>query len=451
MLRTMETSKLDGESLAYLQRVKRSGGRGTAGLYVSGSEQASGWLYLIIGVVVMPLFLWIGYTTNKPAWANAMIQTAGVLLGGWMIVAFLRLSVFGQGKLGNFVLLDPNRVYVANGEEFQFADLDGETEAEPVGEKGLGLKTSEGKFLLPLPERSLALIAADYYDALSHLRSKDDPRWNACSEAELGAVAKFMVRNDREPQSLNEVEIEVEELLEEVRPNGGPSFGFMRYVVILAAGVAVFFLFMMTNAPLAEGGAYEAAKAGGPAKMRDYLINPNINNEVNRKDIETLLAKQYDAPIQTIRDRAKTDPAMAEAFVKLLDSLRGPETPAVSLDVQSPGDLVNSTWTTMLRERLADGIGTTVGPELIVFVQKPADKSALISLKYGSIDNAISYTVDFRLRPDDERPYATFTKQLAPGAATTTMSEAIYNDFMVRTVGQAPPAAKAPVDDGGDW
>ena len=45
------------------------------GLALSGDEK-------LAGLIVLPLFVWAGYSSNKPAWANAMIQTAGVLLGG---------------------------------------------------------------------------------------------------------------------------------------------------------------------------------------------------------------------------------------------------------------------------------------------------------------------------------------------------------------------------------
>ena len=111
MLRTIESSSVDADTAAYLRGIQRNGGRGAAGLYLSGKKPNAG-LYALLGIILLPLFLWIGYTTNKPAWANALIQTAGLMLGGWFLLAALRLTIFSGKSLGNFFYFDHSLILI---------------------------------------------------------------------------------------------------------------------------------------------------------------------------------------------------------------------------------------------------------------------------------------------------------------------------------------------------
>jgi hypothetical protein len=451
MLRTIESSSVDADTASYLRGVQRNGGRGAAGLYLSGKKPNAA-LYFLIGIIILPLFLWIGYTTNKPAWANAMIQTAGVMTGGWFLFAALRLTILSGKSLGNFFYFDPNRVYIGNGDQLKYAELGEDLDVNSVGNGGLSFESESGKFQVALPGANLSNVVVEYYEALSNFTDDEERRWGNLSLAERGAMAKYLMRHGSLPNDMSEVELSTGEVPDELGPISSFSLGWLRYLVILGLGAAVYCLFWFTNIPIHEGSAYNAAKNGGPAMMRDYLLNPNYTNEEHRQEITKLLAAKYDSPISKIRSNAGTEQKLRDAFLELVDTLRGPETPAVSLEVVTTAVGVDTSWTTRLRERLADGLGNSVGKEHIVFVAKPTDKPALMQVLYTMDEGIVRYRVEFRKSPDEEKPYYTqdCVCQPTPPGGNEFTSEMIYRDLMTRMVGEAPAAVPAPVEEG-DW
>jgi hypothetical protein len=451
MLRTIESSSVDADTASYLRGVQRNGGRGAAGLYLSGKKPNAA-LYTLLGIIILPLFLWMGYTTNKPAWANALIQTAGLMLGGWFLLAALRLTIFSGKSLGNFYYFDPNRVYIGSGDQLKYAELGDDVDVNAVGNGGLNFESDAGKFQVGVPGSNLANVVVEYYEALSNFTDDEEHRWGNLSMAERGAMAKYLMRHGNLPNDMSEVELSTGEVPDELRPISSFSLGWLRYLVILGIGAAVYFTFWFSNIPLQEGGAFAKAKDGTPAAMRDYLLNPNYTNEEHRQEISKLLAAKYDAPIDKIRASAGTEPKLRDAFLQLLDTLRGPETPAVSLDVATTDMNTDGAWGSRLRERLADGLGNTVGKEHIVFVSKPTDKPALLSVTYSSDAGIVRYRVEFRKSPDDVMPYYAqdcVCPPTPPGSSDFT-TELIYRDLMTRMIGEAPAAVPAPVEEG-DW
>ena len=129
----------------------------------------------------------------------------------------------------------------------------------------------------------------------------------------------------------------------------------------------------------------------------------------------------------------------------LLDTLDGPEPPAVSIHVaEATGDPTGTTWANSLRTRLADGIGTEVGKEYILFVEKPKEegKWAMFDLRYSVLPSGqLTWTLDFRRQATDEKPYATFTRVVSE--VTVQASEAVYSDVMRKMLGNAPAAPPA--------
>jgi hypothetical protein len=452
MLRTIESSSVDADTTSYLRAVQRNGGRGAAGLYLSGKKPNAG-IYALLGIIILPLFLWIGYTTNKPAWANALIQTAGAMLGGWFILAALRLTLFSGKNLGNFFYFDPNRVYIGTGDQLKFGDLGDELDVNSVGNGGLNFDSEAGRFRVDVPGANLADVVVEYYEALSRFSEDEENRWGNLTAAERGAMAKYLMRHGNMPSDTSDVELTSGEVPDELRPISNFSLGWLRYLVILGVGVAVYCFFWFTNIPLQEGGAFAKAKDGTPAVMRDYLLNPNHTNEANRQEITKLLAAKYDTPMEKIRNNTGTEPKLRDAFLQLVDTLRGPETPAVSLDVTTTDANTDQSWGTRLRERLADGLGNTVGKEHIVFVAKPTDKPALMSVSYSSDSGIVRYHVEFRKSPDDAEPY--YAQDCvcppAPPGSNDFTTEIIYRDLMIRMIGEAPaPAPPLPPEEG-DW
>jgi hypothetical protein len=344
-------------------------------------------------------------------------------------------------------------VYVGQGEQLQYARVRDEMTAEPVGTSGLRFENEDTAFALNLPNRGIALYAANYYDALDHLRSDENGRWENLNSAELGAVAKYMVRNEQPPASLDEVDLNIEVVPHEVRPRRSGGFGALRYLLILAVGAGVFFAFMSSNPSIQDDANFAATKNGGPAELRHYLLNEH--NTRHRAEVEKLLAQKYDAPIAKVKAEG-TDEKLRNGFAELLETLRGPETPAVSITVADTNPEAMASWAQSLRTRFADGIGNAVGKNFIVFGNAPEGKPGLIDIKYSTTNgNAVSWTVELRKTPDAATPYLSAVGNTTLDAANPTgipvqPSEAVYLDVMKRMVGAAP-AAPAPLPVDADW
>lgn len=449
MLRTIAYSQLDPDTKAYLRAVRQAGGRGAPGLFHSSSD-ARAIIALLLGMVIAPLFVCMGYGTNKAPWAMALLQTAGVMLGGWLVAYAFRRWFAGLDRYaGKFVYFDAEHVFVGKGEELEYARLGEDPSVEPSGDAGVQFVTESGNFVVPVPSRSLALLVADYYDALDHLRrDEEDGWWHDASPAVLGAAARFMVVNERVPAAENEVTLEIEDAPEEVRPTRGKPSGILRYLLILAIGGMVYTGFMLTNKPLHDEGAFAGANQTSPAELRHYLGDPNTS--AHHDEATKKLKELYAAKRRELSNRVNTDAQIRDAFLTLFDTLDGPEPPAVSIAVtDKSANPTGGSWASSLRTRLADGIGTEVGKEYIVFVQKPDDptKWPLVDLSYGPDPTGkITWTLAFRRSPTDEKPDASFTRVLAEVNATT--SEAVYTDVMKKLFGNAPAAPPPlPADD----
>src|SRR5688500_14004605 len=88
--------ELDDETRAYLREVRTRRGNRTPGIFVGGGN---GWpvVAIILGPIIAAVALSQGFLSTKDAWAVALLQTAGLMLGGWMIVyAFRRWFAAGR-------------------------------------------------------------------------------------------------------------------------------------------------------------------------------------------------------------------------------------------------------------------------------------------------------------------------------------------------------------------
>lgn len=448
MLRTIAYSQLDPDTKAYLRAVRQAGGRGAPGVFDAKSDSRAVWAFLF-GLLILPVGLWFAYSTNKAPWGMALLQTASVMLGGWLLLyAFRRWFAGTDRYAGKFVYFDPQSVFVGQGEEVQYARLSGDTAVEPAGDTGVKVDTGSGVFVVPVPSRTVALYVADYYDALSHLRRDENGWWQGVEPAVLGAMARFMVVNERVPSNLTEVSLEIDDLPEEVRPARGRPSGILRYLLILAVGGFVYTCFLFSNKPLHDAGAFAGVNQTSPAELRHYLNDPHT--EAHHAEAKQKLKDLYAAKRKELAARTSPDPTTRDAFLTLLDTLDGPEPPAVSIAVtDKTNNPTGGSWATALRTRLADGIGTEVGKEYVLFVLPPdqPNKHPLMDLSYVTdMTGKVAWTLAFRRTPDDEQPYATFTRVVEDVNAMT--SEGVYADVMRKMLGNAPPAPPPlPVED----
>jgi hypothetical protein len=308
---------------------------------------------------------------------------------------------------------------------------------------------------------------------------------------QVGGVAKYLVEEDAEPRAIQDTALKLDSIPEQVSKVRRPKSGILGYLAVIGVGVALFAMFSAVNPGLQDDRNFAAAKdkADNPVDAdhigaqgyRDYLLNPR--NTKHREVAIEQLAALYDKPINRVKVAA-TDPKLRDGMVALLESLRGPDSPAVSIDVsdKTEGVPANGPIATGLRSMLSDGIAKACGKDMIVFVEKPKDVPdihALIEVKYSPVvvqfgqPGAVDWWVELRLKPEDETPFATQKGRASvvrtglpmgfpnigglpmedptlPSAVSNDMTEAVYKDIMVKMVGTAPEKAKVPITWDGD-
>ncbi len=407
-MKSYRYEQLDADAKAYLRFVRDGKGRGSPGVYLTFKSNKPTWA-LVVGLLVIPLFLWIAYASSKAGWAVALLQTAGVLLGGWLVVFAVRRWMANPDKYaGHFVYFDPEHVYYGKGEEIQIARVGRDPVVEPRGENMVRFDTERGAFTVPAHGRVLAQYVTDYYEALKWVRSRTDSTWVGLNSAEAGAVARHLVEEDREPNTVADTGLEVEEIPNQVSTTGGGGFGLLRYLVVLGAGVAVYALFAFTNPAIQDDMAFEDAKSAmtaakaenkgftGAYALRDYLLNDR--NRRHRPEALKLLSDLYAAPISrlqwTVDDDNTKDAGMKALHaevIRMLTDLRTAETPAISVRILLNGVELPGERGKQVRSLFADGFATAVGKDLVVCGAAPSlETKAHIEVNYYQEPNSFN-------------------------------------------------------------
>lgn len=110
---------------------------------------------------------------------------------------------------------------------------------------------------------------------------------------------------------------------------------FLPYIVILVAGLGIFFVMSrMVNPPLRDDAIYDAVtKNPGmvePRFLRAYLADER--NKRHRDDAQKQLARFYDPAISHVQEKASND-LLKEGMIKVLESVRTADQPIVSMRV----------------------------------------------------------------------------------------------------------------------
>jgi hypothetical protein len=473
---SFDYAKLNGEAKRYLRDVRGRGARGgLPGVFFAVSDNRPIWAALA-GGVVLPLFLWIGYTSTKAPWATAMLQTAGILLGGWLLwFAGRRWLANTDQYAGYFYYFDSRHAFIGEGETIRVAPMHPTAKVTPHGANAVLVESELEDRTIPVPNRVFAEAVSDFYHALAWVRSREEGPWANLEDDEAGAVARFLAEEDEAPQNLTEADLAIDSFTDTIRATGRSKSGIFGLLVWCGIGAASFALFATTNGIIQDNMAFAEAKGNigkfsgekytGAQGLRDYLLNER--NTRNRDEAKELLAKLYDAPIAQVKSNPAADPVLRDGMVALLESLRGPETPAVSIAAIDSDSPTETNLAKGLRSRFADGIATAVGKDLIAFGVAPPDKPALLTIRYTrTSENIVDWSVEIRLKPDDTSPFqakgvatyfGTVGMQASPFGQTVelatsdtdAMTEAVYSSVMMKLLGQAPGKPAAITND--DW
>jgi hypothetical protein len=347
--------ELDETTRDYLTAVRDSEGSGAPGVFAPTASSLAGCgcimgPIIIVVTLLFTLTTWIDVIYDDPV-RVALLQTAGLLLGGWLLVAALRSSAAKGSKkyAGHWVYVDPLHMYEAFREQVTVTRVDDAVEANFTHNYNNGnYQNSVVRVLLGnnkvaqvrLNNENRAEQMVVFLNYLAWARGEGGER-ATLPPASLGALAKFVSKNDAEPKdaegniNLNLVELDITEIPEEPAREGRAMPAFLPYVVILAAGLGIFFVMSrMVNPPLRDDAIYDAVtKNPGmvePRFLRAYLADER--NKRHRDEAQKQLAQFYNPAIAHVQEKASND-LLKEGMIKVLESVRTADQPIVSMRV----------------------------------------------------------------------------------------------------------------------
>ncbi len=367
---TADQSNLDTATRDYLSEVARVKGRGSPGIYVPGNTNAMPVLSFLLGSVVLALGLILALKAPKAPWATAMLVTAIVLLGGWMVLYPIRRA-FGGG-LGTFQYFDPLHVFESRGREVTVTDL------HELSNLNLVEHFNDGNyqhtiltFHVPGKPRTIAVannekadLVANYYGNVLAIREEGET-----DEAVLGATAKHIAREGEPPQSEKLLDLSIREVPDETTATKTGGFA-LRAVVIVAVAAAIFAASWQLLSPVQDDMIFADAKSHGIQGYRDYLLDERHTR--HRDEAKAKIAELYQPLIK--KAAAAPDANERKGWTEMLEDLAKVEgLPVVSMTVREEGSTAADVATRQqkLQTWLADSIGSHFGPTFIVFVKAP--------------------------------------------------------------------------------
>jgi len=420
--------ELDGETRDYLLLAKEKQGKGVPGVF---APRSNSWpiIGMLLGFGIMILTLFITFPPTDPPVKEAMLQTAGFVLGGWMVIAAFRVWT-SRKHAGHFVYADAENLYEATGSTIEVTDLTDLRNAKATQNTtytDVAIKVGSERRMFQIKDEERGRRMAVFLNAVSYMRDggedgKDEELRKLSPEA-MGAVAKQVAKTGEFPKNVRDAEEAEVARVPQPRKEGRRSTGLLAISATLLIGTGLFFLFKTINSPLRDDAIFERVKgingrAQAPA-LRLYLGHPEF--KAHREEAQRLLDAHYENEVRAMING--TDPDMKRGISEVVLALKSKPQPVVSfiaVEEASPeGMAVSATQREKTAQTLlADKWGSTIGDELVVFASpvdpdKPdvPDRKAkgMIDLRWKYLPgNSIEYVIAFRNSPD-EAPVVTKT------------------------------------------
>ena len=493
MSTTFKFEEFDDATREYLLEVREREGRGTPGVFAPVNASLAGCGCIMGPIIIITTLcgtLFSGLIYKDPT-RLAMLQTAGLLLGGWMLIAAFRVwgSKNSPKRAGTWVYGDPLFLYEAQGEDVKVTPVDEVIEAQFTHNYNNGAyQNSVVKLLMPgnsivsaqVHNEQRAEQMVVYYNYLAWARGSEGGQRGELPPASLGGLAKYVAKNDNEPLdgegnvNLDLIELDIAEVPEEPRAENKGMPNFLPYIVILVSAAACFFVMKSINVPFRDDEIYKAVTSPPvePALLRQYLLD--TRNKKHRDEVLQRLANMYETPIN--HARGAKDANLRAGMIAVLDELKKAEIPVASIRVKelappTAGQGGGADREKDLRTKFADKLRaeygrimpapvappgmvfTTppqpIGYQMIELVEAPEEAAAHFEVSYKFEPDAatamvkVTYTVTIRTRIEDGATAAgPKTFALTDKYAATSVNsalEAIANELMKDMVGTGAP------------
>jgi hypothetical protein len=356
MSTTFKFDELDPTTRDYLIAVRSGEGAGAPGVFVATNDTLPG-CGLIAGPSVILLTLlgtlttWLDVIYDDPI-RVAMLQTGGLLVGGWLLTAGFRARP-GPRDAGTWVYVDPLHLYEAYRETITVTPVDDVREAHFTHNYNNGnyqnsvVRISMGGkrvTTVTVPNEARAEQMVVFLNYVAWSRGDDGGARAALPAAQLGGLAKYVAKNDHEPLdadsnlNLKLAEVDIADVPEAPAREGHSPPAVAPYILMAVfAAVAFFVMAYAVNPPLRDEAIFEAVTRKTnpptiePRFLRAYLVDSR--NTAHRDEVTDLLSAFYTEPIKYVRQNG-TDRDLREGMAKLLDSVRTAPQPVVSLRVR---------------------------------------------------------------------------------------------------------------------
>jgi hypothetical protein len=450
-----ESEELDSESLEYLRDVHHREGRGYPGVYL-GSKQANlytpsmPWWSLGCAPVVLIVTLLLTWGSFRNPTKVAFLMTAGFFLGFWMLIAWLRCLIGRQRNdyLGHFKYIDPLYVWYATGRGVWVTPIsmllradvnhthtgegnyksstvtihlaDGRTDVEV---NGSGRAEQLEAFLNELPEVRRGTPAERGYEAIDRLRERE-----------------YEDDDDRRRKR------RVEAIPEPHRARTSP--GWLRYVVLLACVIPLFFICRSIASFSRDGAMYEELKNGKHPEARAYLADPR--NTRYRKEMLERLAGFHDDAAKKLDPATFLVPEARTGLKEVILGLKEDPHPWVTVRFFSSGkgdadpgthlsEAVRGTMHRDMIKTLSDRIGRKVGADDFLnfgeATEPPAtiEVDAVLTLPAADVPAAgqarIDWTVTFQVNADSPKTVAKLFAEAPMGKDKAAVVRQLFRQF----------------------
>jgi hypothetical protein len=458
--------ELDHETRDYLRVAREQDGRGLPGFYV-GQTDVGPVAGIIAGFVVIVITVLITFPPTDPPAKEAMLQTAGFLLGGWLILAAFR--VWAAGKFGryagHFVYADPNFLYDANGSTLNVTELADLREAKAIPNFNDGKYKNTAITLNLKDERRTVTVddedggrrLAIFLKTIAYMRGggedgKDETLRKLSPEA-MGAVAKMVAMTGEFPADPARAEEGNAIRVPGPRRDGRRSSGILGMGLVALIGAGMFLGFLAMDYPVRDETVFAQIESlppnEQPPALRLYLTNDKFT--AHRDEAKRLLDQRYEAGVAANINGNNAD--MKRGLSEVVLALKDKPTGALSLrtvEEISPNGLRGAAESRQksVGEKLADKWGITIGDELVVFaVLEDAELPANIDLRWKFTDSgAITYTITYRKSPDEE-PVATATGTVPAGTDPDRTLDAMCDQVLSGSIGTTKIRPVLPPED----
>jgi hypothetical protein len=458
--------EFDRDTRDYLLLARDQQGRGVPGIYLGMSD----WLPavgLVLGFVVLIVTVTITVPPTDPPIKEALLQTAGLLFGGWLILAALRVWSASRSDryAGRFDYADPDYLYRARGSAVTVIDLGDLREAKAVQNFSDGRYQSTSINLKLGRERKSVTVYGEergrrlamYLTAVAYMRDggesgKDEALRTLPPEA-MGAVARKVALTGEFPADPARADEGFGVRVPRPRREGRPSTGLFGLVLIGLIGTALFLGLVTVNHPFRDEAVFARIKALPPNEqpplLRLYLDHDKFT--AHREEAKQLLDLRYEDGIRANINGSDAD--MKRGLAEVVLALKDKPTAALSLRAveEVPPKLLEASRSARQKaagEKLADKWGVTIGDELVVFAMlEDPDLPANIELRWKFTDaGEIGYTITFRKSPDEE-PLATGAGIVPAGTDANRTLDAMCNQILAQSVGPTKIRPTVPPED----